>query len=213
MGNDLERNDLLVYLNLLLPKGDKSAAEFNKSLRNFFLYSLLFILLHLFKTTDLEFLGAQFSIPQEWIAAVAPIVLSFLYLRISILYEIQYRYKYEIEKTAREYFGNSQHFEINSAMVSKTVFWYISPSMVKDIDKKGIVYISSYLLIVLSTLLIVFIIPIGITSFFIWALGQTITLPNIIVMTFSIISGLSLLLGFILSIQQLVIEPKQHMKN
>ena len=92
MTNSEEQNAKREYFKLLLQTGNDSYSSFNSLFRNFYLFSLIFFTFTLFKTSEINLFGAKVQIPQEWITAIAPLVLSFLYYRLIYLYQVQLEY-------------------------------------------------------------------------------------------------------------------------
>lgn len=196
MGNSEDQNAKREYLKLLLAKSDESFSAFSGTFRSFYLFTLIFLIFSWFRTSELSLFGAKVDIPQEWIAVIAPLVLSFLYFRLSSLYLAQVEYERLVERFIPEAIQGSEwkpnKNDIHNILASPS--WVLHPSTV---SRDSVIVNFINLIIILSLIIATAIIPVVVIAYFNWLLWTTQN--SQIALVISLLSGAVILPGIILS--------------
>lgn len=161
----------LEYLNLLLEQRKQSAEAFNNVVKGFYTFTLVFFIFSTFNTSELSLFGAKVEIPQNVISLIAPIVLSFYYMRLVSLYENQEGIRREVEEFAPQSIRGKTWVlgEIQIKKLTQYVYWFHSPT----VREGGILYLVAYILIEGGMILSLFLTPIIIIVFFNWKIWQS----------------------------------------
>ena len=188
MVNNQDRNQKLEFLRLLLHKSEANASALNSALRQFFAFSLVFFILSRFYTSEMNLFGVKLEIPQAWITSIAPLVLSFYYLRIVSLYDTLSEYDGEIIDLAPEAISGDQ-WKIDSKhafRIRESLFWFKELQLI-DIRKGQVSYWMINFILTVLTALTIFFLPLPIIGYFIWLIWKSqMTVISIIVTCLSI---------------------------
>jgi len=194
MTDSEEQNAKREYFKLLLKKGEESDSIFNSMLRNFYLFSLMFFTFTLFKTSEINLFGAKVQIPQEWITAIAPLVLSFLYYRLIYLYQVQLEYTNAVTEFFPEAIsgGNWRPNENQITRVLTPPSLGLDPSFLLN---KSIGFKITFGFSWIALGIIIFLLPIAFIAYYIYLLWQLqyiliaigVTIGSIIIVLFGLI--------------------------
>jgi len=163
----------LEYLKLLLDRRHRCGEAFARTVRQFFLFALAFFVLTRFQPSELELFGATVSIPQEWLVAIAPLVLAFLQYRSGSLREAHLSYRRMVDAVAlealsgQEWKADEQHVRA----INQSVFWYSVLPAIRREQQSSLYSIAHFTLssgFFVGTELV----PALIVGYFVWLLWQ-----------------------------------------
>ena len=174
MDSTQDRDQKLQFLKLILSKSEICAATLNSSLRQFFAFSLVFFILSRFYTSEMNLFGVKLQIPQAWITCIAPLVLSFYYLRIVSLYDTLTNYQGEIVAIAPEALCGEK-WKISSKQAVKiyeSLFWFKNFDLI-ELSKGKVSYWIINFTILVVTAVVIFLVPLPIIGYFMWVLWKS----------------------------------------
>lgn len=190
------RTDLrLEYLKMLVSKSEQTATAFNSSTGRLFLYAVLFFVFAHFETTDLTLFGAKVNIPGQWIVAVAPLVVTFYYVRITTLYLLQAAYQTQIEITSPEITDSSGKSPFDADKISDATLWILPPPRTASLAHR-----TASAAPVVAAALAILVIPPCLVGYFIWMMWTAPALalwPRVAVTALCGVFGATTLVQFI----------------
>lgn len=159
----------LEYLKLLLDRGYQCSSAYQTTLLRFFSLAAIFFIILQFQPSEFNVFGAKVGIPQDWISAIAPLVLSLLYLQSVSLYDAQAEYARQVDRIALDALSGDT-WKVGKEQIraiTESSFWFGTLGLLSNRQTGRLLNITT-LVILLGELLTIFIVPILVIGYFLW---------------------------------------------